>query len=286
MWGVQLLNPGDHPKPLPSLGAGPGFRYYDRLVAYSANQVYVAVGKQGHGIVTVVNTLLGTQQQLIDPDLETQDIKIVDCTLFALDRHKLVCWDLEVGGLVDGAHSAGRVIDKTLGISPDAEHLRLSHDCSQIAFTRGQTVFLRNQRTPGLITQYVSVDLIEDLQFSPDQHRLQLLTYTKKDYKKYPDGVESYAPDYWHVDLATIEAGGFGDVTTNYMGSELGQWSHPPPDTCCIVHCWLVSSEGGKLLWLPPNWRPGLYVNEVWNSSLLVLLHCTRSEPIIIQVHL
>ena len=283
--GIQLLRPGDHFKPLPSPKTDPSIQYYDHLVAYSANQVYVAMAKQGQSIVTVVNSLLGIQQQLINPDLETQDIKIVDHTLFAVDWHKLVCWDLEEGGLVDGAHSAGRVIDKTLGISPDAEHLKLSHDCSQIAFTRGQTVFLHDQRAPGLITQYVSVNLIEDLQFSHDQHALQLLTYIKENLRKHPGGGESYSRIFWQVDLAIIKGGGFGDATTNYMGGQLGQWNHPPPDTCCIELDWLVSSEGEKLLWLPPNWRPGDHVHEVWNSNFLALLDGTHSEPIIIQVH-
>ena len=151
--GVQLLNPGNHPSPIPTNGFDLHHQNQNHLVAYSTHLVHIATVRKGGSDITVLNSPLGTLQQLINKDMKTQDIKVVDNSLFVVDRCRLVSWDLEAGEVVDNSHIAKRVtVDEALAIDPKARHLTLSHDCSQIAFTRDETVFLHNLRTPGLVT--------------------------------------------------------------------------------------------------------------------------------------
>ena len=239
------------------------------------------MARLGGSITTVLDHHLGIPQQFIDPDMETQDIKIVDNTLFVVDKHKLVCLDLETGGTSDPAHDAKRVvINDTLAIYPDAEHLTLSRNCSQIAFTRGQTVFLCNVKAPGLITKYTPANKIVGLQFSPSQRVLWLRTESET----LMDGcTNGYEVSIWLVKLQILEDGSIGDATT--VQDESVWWPPPPSHGCKVPYqgSWVVDAGEKKLLWLPPGWRIRDWNDMKWNGNFLALVSGHLSEPIIIQ---
>ena len=273
--GMQRLQPANHPSPTKFHFCHQNQRH---LVAYSVNQMYVAMARQGGDVINVLNCLLGTSQQFIDPDMEAQDIKILDNALIVVDRHRLVHWDLEAGGTVDTADSASRVvIDNTLAIDPDAKHLALSYDCSEIAFVRGQTIFLHNLGTPGLITKYISTNKVVDLRFSPSQHQIWLQTLNLSSSCFFP---------HQCVTLAIMEGGGFGNVHTETL---IGQqsWVHHTPHEYNIEldSNWVVDSGGKKLLWLPHGWRTGDRHNIKWSGDFLAMVGSHHPEPIIIQFH-
>ena len=282
--GIQILSL-DNNTSLPSPArVGPCCSYWQHLVAYFPDWVHIAMAQRCGSVVTVFNHLLGTSQQFNNSDMEIQDIKVVACTLFVVDRHKLVSWDLEAGGTSGIFNGARRVvINDTLAIDPDARHLTLSHNCSQLAFTRDRKAFLYNLTAPGPITIYTS-DTILGLQFPADQHKLWLHTSTKT----LRDGYSTaWTISYWFVELQIMEGRGFGDVTTS---SPLGphKWAHLSSDECSInshLDCWVEDSGGKKLLWLPPSWRAGNKHNIKWNSNFLALVDGHHSEPIIIQFH-
>ena len=272
--GIQLLHPGSHPNPVSATEVYPHHKYQNHLVTYSADQVYVATVQRCGCIVTVLNSLLGTKQQLINPGMEIEVIKIIESTLFVVDRQNFVCWDLKAGGMVDGTHNARRVVDKLLAIDPHAICLTLTHDCSQIAFAMGQTVFLHNLKAPELITQYVSASNIRDLWFSPDQHSLLFTIDNKGEF-------------YELMKMAIMECGSFGDVAAQHPKRVTLQQRYPSSSSndFHIVGGWGVNSGGKGFLWLPPNWRPE-YVNHVeWSGNLLALLSGNLPEPIIIQFY-
>ena len=276
--GIELLHLGNHPSPQPPPEVDPYHQpKTNHQVVYSRDQMYVAAVRQWGSIVTVVDCLFGTTQQFICPDMEIHDIKFVDNTLFAVGRHKLVCWDLEVDGVVDS------VVKKMLAIESDVRHLTLSPDCSQIAFIRGQTVFLHDLKAPGPLAQYVSVNLIQDVQFSPDQHKLWVLTYTKDNAIYHPDGGEGFCPIYWHVELVITEGGGFGDATI--VEGKPSLWEDTTSCEYLIKGGWVVDSGGKELLWLPPNWRR-LFANDMeWNGNFLALVSWHHPEAIIVHFH-
>ena len=283
--GIQLLELGNDPHPLPSIDVKLCHNHQDHLVAYSADWGYIAMARQGSSIVTVLNCSLGNPQQLTNPDMEVQDIKIVDNTLFVVDRCKLVCWDLEADRTEDSAHSTRRVVVETLAIDPDAEVLILSHDCSQIAFViQDRTVFLHDLRAPGLITKYGSPCDVVDLRFSPDQCRLWLLTAETGEAQSHPD---DYPINFCLVGLGMSEGGGVGDVVSESLET-VKSWINLPSHGCFIgtVDSWVEDPKGNKLLWLPPNWRPGRHRCMKWNGDFLALAHGLNPEPVIIQFHL
>ena len=279
---IQVLHPGNNSGPPPPTVVHQQHPHQRHLVAYSTDGVHIAMARLGGSVTTVLDHDLGIPQQFINPDMETQDIKIVNNTLFVVDKHKLVCWDLEAGGTSDPAHDAKRVvINDTLDIYPDAKHLTLSQNCSQIAFTRGQTVFLCNLKAPGPLTKYISAYKVVGLQFSPDQHKLWLCTQ-KKTLK---DGHNIYLVSKWLVELQILEGGDFKDVTT-FQNEQLW-WSCLSSHGHMVLYRseWVVDSVGKKLLWLPPGWRTEEEGDMRWNSNFLALLNGRHPEPIIIQFY-
>ena len=275
--GIQLLHQGNHPRPPPPTEVHPHHQDQRHLVAYSTDGMCIAMARQGSSVITVLNPILGTPQQFINPDMEAQDIKIVDNSLFTVDRHQLVCWDLKPDGTVYVPHGTRRVaFEGALAIDPDAEHLTLSHNCSQIAFTRGQTVVLFDLRAPGLVTKYISANTVVDLQFSPDQHKLWLHLESKDD---------GMVASFWLVELEILECGGFGDAKTTPL-EQLLSWTHLFSHGCYIEDCWVMDSGGKRLLWLPPSWRPVCGGSTVrWNGNLLALIDYEHPEPITIKLY-
>ena len=284
--GIQLLQLGNHPDTLYPIEISPYHKYQRHLVAYSADWVHIAMAKHGGSIVTVLNCSSGNPQQLTNPDMEAQDIKIVNNTLFVVDRCKVICWDLEAGGTEDSVHGAMRVAIETLPIGPDTRDLTLSHDCSKIAFTRDQTVFLHDLQTPGPIAKYISPNTVLDLQFSPDQCQLWLLTDNVDEVTSHHGGSKMYVAHHL-VKLGMMEGGGFGDVVSEFLETTR-LWADLSSHGCSIVigSSWVEDPRGSKLLWLPPNWRP-LYRKDIkWNGNYLALIHNHQPEPVIIQFHL
>jgi len=293
--GVQLVHPGlsqalgNHPSPTSDTDVGYLNPHLRHLVAYSTDRMYIAMALQGSSIVTVLKGSSGNPQQLTNPDLETEDIKIIDNTLFVVGRHnKLVRWNLEAGGEVGSSHSARRVVVEALVIDPDAYLLTLSHDCTQIAFTTGQTVFLQDLRDPRPITQYESIGSVMGLQFFPDKCGLWLYTEIRAKHISNPNGSITCPRTRYLVELGIVEGGGFWDITTTTL-SDVGVWGHLSSYGCCVevfLGKWVLDSRDKKLLWLPPSWRTCYEFDALkWDGNFLALVEGHHPEPIIIQFY-
>jgi len=126
----------------------------------------IATVPKSERVIKALDPLSGTTQQFINTDMDIDDIKILDNTVFTVDKHKLVGWDLKAGGMVMHVnHGAWGVAGSgTVGI---LMHLTLSHDSSQIAFTRGIEVLLYDIRTQGVLKS-IKVKWPTDIWFTPD----------------------------------------------------------------------------------------------------------------------
>jgi hypothetical protein len=274
--GIQLLHPDKcltilHPE------VEPYHQYTDHLVAYSADKAHIAIAKQGCRVVTVLDSLLSTPQQVINTDMQIMDIKIVGNTIFVTDAYKLVSWELEAAGVVHCDHSAGRVINKSLPMNPSVTLLRLSHDCSQIAYANRQMLYMHNIQVQGA-PQYIHSELfIEDVQFSPSDHQLW------------------FFGKYFHGGAFYCKKSGMGnrwDEWSSYEGDRLeDRWSwvnlfSPHGYHVKMGSEWITNSRGRKLLWLPPAWRTENWKEVRWEGDFLAFLGAHHPKPIILEFQL
>jgi len=264
--GIQLLCPDNHPTSLSPNKTEHNKKDQKHLVTYSADKAYIATAQQTHGVITIIDCVLGSPLQSINTKMRIQDIKIVGNTIFVVDRCKLVSWDLKAGGVVHGAHGAGRVIANiTPAIDACMEYLALSHDCSQIAFGKSRTLYLYDLETQKTFSRAMG-DLIHSVQFSSDGHQLWCGTY-----ETYYMGLD-IAEDWSSAKITKgdSKAGQLLFGCASPHGYHVGQW--------------VEDSRGKKLLWLPPNWRRSSWRDELkWDANFLALIHGHYTEPIIIE---
>ena len=253
--GIWLLDLGNHPSYSLPDEVQPPNQYGQHLVAYSADRAYVATVLRHCGVVTVINCHTGASWQFTDTGMEIQDIRIVDNTIFVVDKHKLLGWAIEKNMEIGGAPSARRVtVDETLTINGGEKVSILSHDCLQIAFIKLDEISVYNVKTQQTIHRYMDYS-IADIRFSPDG--LHLWFY-HSDYGYTVVGLEG-AERSW----------GYKRVIQG--GKKDGQilFNHTSP---CGYHVglhakWVTDSSSRKLLWLPPSWRTGHWRCIRWDDN-------------------
>ena len=207
---------------------------------------------------------------------ENRDIKIVDNMIFVVNGNRLSRWHLAIGDHVNSACGIKRE-NTNLHVRLGGHLTTLSNDCSEIAFSVKEGVFLYNVQAQKALGNLVTdSDQVIHLEFSPDGSQLWLIADTP-DRKKY----RSY-----HVELDRAKDMCFGNVTIEDLPDE---WSldsiFRSPDEYRIVgkrSKW-VSGPRGNVLWLPINWRKDHGLHTRWDGNFLALLSGYHPEPIIIE---
>jgi len=284
--GIQLLHPSNYPSPMSPDKVMPHLPG-NYLVAYSADQKYVATAQKGSSVVTVLDHHRGTTQLSISTDMQIQDIKIVQNAIFVVDIHKLATWDLKTGSVVHNTHGAGGMtFDEPLDMNSDGAHLVLSHNCSQIVFTTEQKIFLYDVKA----SKHTSVaikdgGLILDIQLSPNSHGMWLLKRNA-----YYQPIRSGPWPQISYDLVELELEG-GDSSNVTIKSVGGEWPWVNLFSPHKYHVgkgsgWVTDSRGGELLWLPPNWRINSWQDARWDGCFLALVDGCHPEPMIIKCQL
>ena len=268
--GIQLLNPGKLPSPLPLKKDKPHHKNGSYLVGYSTDRTHIVTTQQWDSEITVLDLLSDTPQQSINTNMEVWDMKVIDNIIFAVDEHKLVSWDLRAGGIVQSGCSTGGVaIDRPLRIGPHAEHLTLSHDCSQVAFVRDTTLFLYNVESQENICKDIGRQA-SGIKFSLDGSKLWPTRTTDTYYLK---GLEVV----W--DLSSSEV-------TKVSPEEMELLFDPSPPHeyhIGIGSRWIEDYRGTKILWLPPNWRIKGLQDRRWDGNFLSLIGGHFPQPIVIK---
>jgi len=281
--GIQLFHP-DNYLMSPNKVESNLDRYH--LVAYSVDQRYIAITQRESSVIVVIDHLFGTTQQPISTGMQIQDIKIINNTIFVVDKHRFSSWDLRPGRTEDCTHAARGAIFNDLPTI--CWNLVLSYNCSQIICTNAEGIFLydiKASRVTSKITTKSNV-MILDPQLSPNQYGLWFIewdliamnmTYFQNHIK------ETYC-------LVKLELGdeGFGDMTTEHVRDSLS-WAN-----LFSLHghyigessVWVTDPRGSKLLWLPPDWRVCRWSDARWNDKFLALVASCHPEPMIIEFQL
>ena len=266
--GIQLLHPDDR------LSGPPSFNMFDphptdHLVAYSTDGTHIASTRQSSGGgITVLDRLSGTQQ-FICTRMRIQDIKIVDNTIFAVDTVTLVSWDLEGGGTMDSVHASGRPLTVCGTLPTPGGCLRLSPDCSQVAFSVGGTPSLYDVKTRNTVYWRVRHRAV-GLRFSLDGRQLWAMGSLGIFFM----GRLETAGDQSFAVMAE------GDQKNGELLSSL---SSPHGYYVSEYSRWIEDSGGCKLFWLPPSWRTAGSRDIRWDGKFLAFLDARHPEPVIFE---
>jgi len=280
--GVQLLDQDNHLSPPSSDNIAPDHRRKKHLVAFSTDSTCIATTRQDGNVVTILDSFSGTPRQSIDTGIQILDIGVVGDTIYAMDTSGLVSWRLEGVGTVQDTHDASRVtVDlATYAHGGSVEHMVLSHDCSQIAFTVEEIVFLYDVKAQEIFDKRTMNDKIMDIQFSSDGRHLCITTIVGIYNKHERPSIHCFVK---------LEVGGdrrFANVTREFLEVE---WSRDsllrPPHGYYIGSGsdWVEDSGGSKVLWLPPSWRTEHGLGARWNGRFLASVGSHNMTPIIVE---
>ena len=274
--GIQLLCPDDSPTPLSSNKFRPLHLNQGDLLVCSVDGAYIATAQQKDGVITVYDSLSGTLQWSIHTGVNIQDFGIVNSTVFVTDGHRLISWDLEVGGVVTSSGSHNTTTHQDMGSAKD---LVLSNDCSKIAFTVMGTIFLYDITAQVMLAEHRPTGGTTTIQFSPDGHHL----YVFWNIHHQPQPFAS------HLTIFKIDGYSVSVTTECLEGTESQVWDyskfHGYYRIDKIGHDWVVDLSGCKRLWLPPGWRTKDRSNMRWKGNFLVLVGNHYQMPIIIELH-
>jgi len=250
---------------------------YPHLVAYTADQTHIATVRQFESAVTSLS-LSDLTQQTVNTNIQIQDIKIIDNTIFVTNGKRLISRHLMTGEQVDSSCDTKRE-NKIFNVHT-GRHLVLSNDCSQLAFAIKQTVFLYDIKAQKVLGDLVTDGHVSHIHFSSDGSQLWCIVQDVFD-------IETFK--CYHAQLEREKDPCFVNVT---MENLEGEWSldslFRSPHECKIVgkESEWVSDPRGNILWLPPNWRTGQGWFARWDGKILTLLDGHHQKPIIIEFQL
>ena len=276
--GIQLLHPEiSTSSPLPEKTKS--LSYKTHLVACSADSKHIAIVRHGDSVVKFLDSLLGTPLWFINTSMEVWDIKIVNNTIFAVNRGHLFGWNLTAEVTHDICDTGNASISEILNIRDDSaiiKHFILSNDCSQIAFVKGHglwdelTLYDRESQENNTCVR----EPIKSICFSADGNQLW---------------VDSEGGGFYTHHLTSLGIGGREPWYRTY-DIPCDKWSwvtfFHSPHGCHIgsESRWVEDSRGRKLLWLPPSWRVMNKCEMRWEGNCLALVNGHHPEPIIIEL--
>ena len=261
---IILLHPDNHSDPLSPDENKPKQWQGNHLVVHPADHPYIAIAQQGNSIVTVLDRFSGIIQWVFNTGMGIHDIKLINNTIYVVDKHKLVSWHLGAGGIVPGVHEA-------LAIGADVGDLILSHDCTQIAFTRrSEEVALYDIKTQNILIKCNK--WLPTIQFSPSGNQLWYASWF------------SPTPRLLVVKSDITADWSSMGVTCEQLEGILSWDNLFSPDEYHIAagNVWVMHSGGNKILWLPPHWRGRVR----WEGNFMALVDCLLPAPIIIEFQL
>ena len=264
--GIQLLEPNNHPTNLSPKKFKHCWQHGNHLVAYSADGTYIATAREGDGVITVLDALLSTPEQIFNTTIPIMDIKIINNTIFVAGRDVLVKWHLEMGRIVSGSHS---IVMRT-----GWPRAALSGDCSYIGFASSDQVFLYDIQAQRTLYNDTTGDDIMDIQFSPDGQKLWFTCPIFSDDPTIPFGELEVKEDGNVTKKELSDIWLWVDLFSSH-GLQVGWGSE-----------WVVDSKGKKLLWLPLSWRTKDSRCVRWDGNFLAFVDSHHLEPIIIEFQL
>ena len=264
--GIQLLEPNNHPTNLSPKKFKHCQQHGNHLVAYSADGTYIATAQEGDGVITVLDALLSTPEQIFNTTIPIMDIKIINNTIFVAGRDVLVKWHLEMGRIVSGSRS---IVMRT-----GWPRAALSGDCSYIGFASSDQVLLYDIQAQRALYNDTTGDDIMDIRFSPDGQKLWFTCPIFSDDPTIPFGELEVKEDGNVTKKELSDIWLWVDLFSSH-GLQVGWGSE-----------WVEDSKGKKLLWLPLSWRTKDSRCVRWDGNFLAFVDSHHLEPIIIEFQL
>jgi len=244
------------------------------LLDFSPDGMLVAVARQGHSRVTILDIRSGVPQLTIDAGMEVEALRVNgNNTIAVADERKVVTWDLPTGDRSPDAKA-------TLEDSTRKIHLRgskfqclfcvsISPDSSYVAITGNDFSWNDLHIHDTSTGERIFADAVGGT--VPVNHR-------------------HFAPVGCNLLISreggAVSIGDGGQVQQGRIDFEaVGGYPWTPSRDYQITNdWWIVDPDGKRLLMLPSIWKSHEVELRVWKGQFLALLHKELPAPVILEL--
>ena len=243
----------------------------DFVLDFSPDGTLAAVAMKMNDTITVLSLKSGVPQLTIDAGMGVYGLRVIGNSVVVIGDRKVITWNLPAGGCVPnawaGLEDSSRVINLGGSRDGDVTSGTISTDFRYVAFAQGINLHVYSASTG----EYLGEELMGA-------------------------GTPWFAPE--GCDLWRVGNGGGAVVLRVVDGGDLLEYTeltvnieHPPEGYPwgssrgyrVTKDWWILGPDGKRLLMLPPPWQ-SYAVLRVWKGKFLALLHCSLSEPVILEV--
>jgi len=247
------------------------------VLGFSPDHSLAAAARLGSDMTTVLDLRTGIPRLTIDTGMTIYGLGVAESTVVVVGDSEIVTWNLPKG---DRALNATANIDDSVriiafdhlpssGLLPSAA---ISPDFNHIAVVgvdvEGSVGLNLYDATTG--NHLAGIQLVGEMPwFAPDGHKVWY-RYLEGAYERtIVKDNESYSLKLEHLGPTRRQPEGCPwTPSRGYKITDDG---------------WILSSNGRRLLWLPPHWR-STKVNRMWSGRFLAFLHHQLPEVVILEL--
>jgi len=249
------------------------------VLGFSPGEPLAAAARLGDNTATVLDLRSGVPRLKIDAGMEIYGLGVAGSTVIVVGDGRIVTWNLPQSDRVLNATTniddstrtttfdppvAWMWLPPSASISPDFNHIAIVR--VDVAQSQGLNIY---DMTTGKHLAGIKSDAYATW-FTPNGHELWCCCP--------PDKVQGWAI--------------VKDSESDPLKMECLEPTQRPPEGCPWIHPrgyrvtddgWIHNSNGKRLLWLPPHWRPH-EMDKMWSGCFLAFLHYQLPEVVILEV--
>ena len=295
---LQLLHTKDIMTPSSSIQTqAPGYTS-SFLLEFSPDKPLVSIARFGENMATVLDLESGIPQLIINTGMKICGLRVAGSTIVVIGDGQAITWNLPTEGCIPNARAD--IADSVQTITfdhPSYDYPPPDHPSSNFK----------------LVKDFLGLSLTGSALISPDLHHMavvgssgmwnsKLYLYSLSTGQCHasvsdiwlgmafftPDGHEIWCDDFGMLKGWSIVEDSKSNVTLLehpilcVYPSGVAPWKSSHGYNV-MGNGWILSSNGKRLLWLPPHWRTSKQYMR-WSGQFLTLLHCELPEAVILEL--
>ena len=275
----------------------PGYTY-GFILEFSPDKSLVAIARFGENMATVLDLESGIPQLIINTGMKICGLKVAGSTIVVIGDGQAITWNLPTEGCILNARAG--IADSVQTITfdypsynyPPPDHpssnFELVKDFLGLSLT-GSALISPNLHHMAVVGSsgmwntklYLYSLSTGQCHTSVSDIRLGMAFFT-------PDGHEIWCDDFGMLKGWSIVEDSKSNVTLLehpilcVYPSGVAPWKSSHGYNV-MGNGWILSSNGKRLLWLPPHWRTSKQHTR-WGGQFLTLLHCELPEVVILEL--
>ena len=268
---IQLWHTESSSTPLSSISARTPRRAKNFILEFHPDGMLAVVVRGRGSTITILDLKSGVPQLTIDTNMEVHGLGVIGNTVVAIGDRKAITWDLPAGDCVPSARVGPEGNSGTINFD-DSQHdplssASISPDSRYIALYDAEFLRIYSTSTGELLWNETAFG--HTTRFSPDGRELWHTDSNGEADVWRVDGGQKMLELLEHTVDTECPPDGY------HWGSSRGYW--------VTDNWWILSPDGRRLLMLPPSWQ-SYVVDRVWKDQFLAFLHCSLSEPVILEL--